>query len=81
MPRLDPRGAASCSTSRCSPTSAQRAGEKGPQEWLSFFFKSPVTAPGRTPVHDLFQQQTNLHAQLRRYAEAAQAAKAQSAVG
>ena len=26
---------------------AQRAGEKGPQEWLSFFFKSPVTAPGQ----------------------------------
>jgi myo-inositol-1-phosphate synthase len=59
---------------------AQRAGEKGPQEWLSFFFKSPVTASGK-PVHDLFQQQTNLHAQLRRYADAAQAAKAQSAVG
>jgi myo-inositol-1-phosphate synthase len=50
---------------------AQRAGEKGPQEWLSFFFKSPVVAPGRSPVHDLFQQQTTLHAQLRRYAVAA----------
>jgi myo-inositol-1-phosphate synthase len=49
---------------------AQRAGEKGPQEWLSFFFKSPVTAPGRRPVHDLFQQQTKLHEQLRRYARA-----------
>jgi len=47
---------------------AQRAGEKGPQEWLSFFFKSPVTAPGRRPLHDLFQQQTKLYAQLRRYA-------------
>jgi myo-inositol-1-phosphate synthase len=60
---------------------AHRAGEAGPQEWLSFFFKSPVTAPGRRPVHDLFQQQTALHAQLRRYAAAAEAAKAQSAVG
>jgi len=59
----------------------QRAGEKGPQEWLSFFFKSPVTAPGRSAVHDLFQQQANLHRQLRRYAEAAAAAKTQSAVG
>ncbi len=60
---------------------AQRAGEKGPQEWLSFFFKSPVTAPGRVPVHDLFQQQSTLHAQLRRYADAAAAAKSHSAVG
>jgi len=46
----------------------QRAGEKGPQEWLSFFFKSPVTAPGRAQVHDLFQQQANLMTQLRRWA-------------
>ena len=60
---------------------AQRAGEKGPQEWLSFFFKSPVTSPGRLPFHDLFQQQTALQAQLRRYAEQAKAAKSQSAVG
>jgi myo-inositol-1-phosphate synthase len=60
---------------------AKRAGEKGPQEWLSFFFKSPVTTPGRGPVHDLFQQQSILHAQLRRYADAAAAAKSQSAVG
>ena len=60
----------------------QRAGEKGAQEWLSFFFKSPVTAPGRGPVHDLFQQQANLHRQLRRYADlAAQAAKPAAAVG
>jgi myo-inositol-1-phosphate synthase len=58
----------------------QRAGEAGPQEWLSFFFKSPVTAPGRAQVHDLFQQQTNLMKQLRRYA-AATAAAAESAVG
>ena len=60
---------------------AQRAGGKGPQEWLSFFFKSPVTAPGRGPVHDLFQQQTKLHAQLRRYAEQAAKARAAAAVG
>ena len=59
---------------------AQRAGEKGPQEWLSFFFKSPVTAPGKTPIHDLFRQQSALQAQLRRYADQAAAAK-QSRVG
>jgi myo-inositol-1-phosphate synthase len=58
---------------------AQRAGEKGPQEWLSFFFKSPVTVPGRAAVHDLFQQQAILHRQLRRYATAARASG--SAVG
>ena len=50
---------------------AQRAGERGPQEWLSFFFKSPVTASGHPPLHDLFRQQTVLHAKLRSYAEAA----------
>ncbi len=60
---------------------AQRAGEKGPQEWLSFFFKSPVTAPGGRAVHDLFQQQTKLHHQLRRYARALAVAGAESAVG
>ncbi len=61
---------------------AHRAGEKGPQEWLSFFFKSPVVAPGRSAVHDLFQQLATLHAQLRRYAaEHAAALKSQSAVG
>jgi myo-inositol-1-phosphate synthase len=43
---------------------AQRAGEKGPQEWLSFFFKSPVTAVGHDAVHDLFQQQAALYARL-----------------
>jgi myo-inositol-1-phosphate synthase len=58
---------------------AQRAGEKGPQEWLSFFFKSPVTAPGRSAIHDLFQQQAALQSQLRRYAD--QAAALRSAVG
>ncbi len=59
---------------------AQRAGESGPQEWLSFFFKSPVTAPGKGPVHDLFQQQAVLQARLRDYAAAA-AALSKSAVG
>ncbi len=35
---------------------AQRAGLKGIQEWLSFFYKSPMTAPGLYPEHDLFIQ-------------------------
>ncbi len=54
----------------------QRAGGKGPQEWLSFFFKSPVTAPGRGAVHDLFQQQIHLHRKLRAFAESSGAARA-----
>jgi myo-inositol-1-phosphate synthase len=52
---------------------AHRAGESGPQEWLSFFFKSPVVAPGNEQVHDLFKQQADIHRQLRRYADAVQA--------
>jgi myo-inositol-1-phosphate synthase len=50
---------------------AQRAGERGPQEWLSFFFKSPLTASGSGAIHDLFQQQTYLHRKLRAWAQAA----------
>ena len=60
---------------------AKRAGEKGPQEWLSFFFKSPVTVPGRRAVMDLFQQQRDVHAQLRRYAAALAPKVVGSAVG
>jgi myo-inositol-1-phosphate synthase len=44
---------------------AQRAGLKGIQEWLSFYFKSPMAAPGLTPEHDLFIQQTKLKNTLR----------------
>ena len=60
---------------------AKRAGEKGPQEWLSFFFKSPVTVPGRRAVMDLFQQQRDVHAQLRRYATALAPKAVGSALG
>ena len=35
---------------------AQRSGMKGIQEWLSFYFKSPQTAPGLYPEHDIFIQ-------------------------
>ena len=37
----------------------------GIQEWLSFYFKSPVTPPGLNPEHDLFIQQTKLKNTLR----------------
>ncbi len=44
---------------------AQRAGMKGVQEWLSFYFKSPQTAPGLYPEHDLFIQLMKLKNTLR----------------
>ena len=44
---------------------AHRAGLRGVQEWLSFYFKSPQTAPGLYPEHDLFIQQTKLKNTLR----------------
>jgi myo-inositol-1-phosphate synthase len=44
---------------------AQRAGLKGIQEWLSFYFKSPQHAPELYPEHDLFIQQTKLKNTLR----------------
>ena len=44
---------------------AQRAGMSGIQEWLSFYFKSPQTAPGLYPEHDLFIQLMKLKNTLR----------------
>ena len=45
---------------------AQRAGMKGVQEWLSFYYKSPMPAqPSLSPEHDLFIQQTKLKNTLR----------------
>ena len=44
---------------------AQRAGFSGTQEWLSFFFKSPMTAPDLYPEHDLFIQLMKLKNTLR----------------
>ena len=44
---------------------AQRADFRGTQEWLSFFFKSPMTAPGLYPEHDLFIQSMKLKNTLR----------------
>ena len=44
---------------------AQRAGFQGTQEWLSFYFKSPMTAAGLYPEHDLFIQLMKLKNTLR----------------
>ena len=44
---------------------AQRAGMSGVQEWLSFYFKSPIHAPELYPEHDLFIQLMKLNNTLR----------------
>jgi myo-inositol-1-phosphate synthase len=44
---------------------AKRAGLSGIQEWLSFYFKSPMHAPGLYPEHDLFIQLMKLKNTLR----------------
>jgi myo-inositol-1-phosphate synthase len=44
---------------------AKRAGMDGIQEWLSFYFKSPVHAPELYPEHDLFIQLMKLKNTLR----------------
>jgi myo-inositol-1-phosphate synthase len=44
---------------------ARRAGFRGVQEWLSFYFKSPMTAEGLYPEHDLFIQSMKLKNTLR----------------
>jgi myo-inositol-1-phosphate synthase len=44
---------------------AKRAGMSGIQEWLSFYFKAPMHAPGLYPEHDLFIQLMKLKNTLR----------------
>jgi myo-inositol-1-phosphate synthase len=44
---------------------AKRAGMDGIQEWLSFYFKSPMHATGLYPEHDLFIQLMKLKNTLR----------------
>jgi myo-inositol-1-phosphate synthase len=44
---------------------AGRSGMKGIQEWLSFYFKSPMVAPQLYPEHDLFIQLMKLKNTLR----------------
>jgi myo-inositol-1-phosphate synthase len=44
---------------------AKRAGMRGIQEWLGFYFKSPMCAPELYPEHDLFIQLMKLKNTLR----------------
>ena len=44
---------------------AARSGMSGTQEWLSFYFKSPMHAPEIYPEHDLFIQHMKLKNTLR----------------
>ena len=44
---------------------AQRAGMRGIQEWLSFYFKGPMHAPEIYPEHDIFIQSMKLKNTLR----------------
>ena len=44
---------------------ARRAGLSGIQEWLSFYFKSPMARPDLKPEHDLFVQHLKLTNTLR----------------
>jgi myo-inositol-1-phosphate synthase len=44
---------------------AKRAGLSGIQEWLSFYFKSPMSRPDLRPEHDLFIQHLKLANTLR----------------
>ena len=44
---------------------AKRLGRSGIQEWLSFYFKSPIVTEGLYPEHDLFVQLTKLTNSLR----------------
>jgi myo-inositol-1-phosphate synthase len=44
---------------------SQRAGLHGIQEWLSFYFKAPMTPPELYPEHDLFVQSMKLKNTLR----------------
>ena len=44
---------------------ALRAGFEGTQEWLSFYFKSPMTTQALSPEHDLFIQSMKLKNTMR----------------
>ncbi|HTN16355.1 MAG TPA: inositol-3-phosphate synthase [Chitinophagaceae bacterium] len=44
---------------------AHRADMSGVQEWLSFYFKAPQTAPELKPEHDIFKQLIKLQNTLR----------------
>jgi myo-inositol-1-phosphate synthase len=52
---------------------AKRAEMSGPQEWLAFYFKSPMMANGRPPEHELSKQLITMQQQLRRWSGASSA--------
>jgi myo-inositol-1-phosphate synthase len=54
---------------------AARRGERGPQEWLSFFFKSPYRAGPGKPVHDAARQERMLLEYLEAAEERSQGVK------
>jgi len=44
---------------------ANRKGQGGVQDWLGFYFKDPMVAPGTdTPIHNLFEQEERLMAKV-----------------
>ena len=45
---------------------AHRLGFRGIQEWLSFYFKSPIHEPNRVAEHDLFIQSMKMKNMLRK---------------
>ncbi|MCP5464226.1 MAG: inositol-3-phosphate synthase [Deltaproteobacteria bacterium] len=44
---------------------AHRAGLKGIQEWLSFYYKAPMVKKDLSPIHNLFHQEIKLQNTLR----------------
>ena len=65
LPRLDPGRAARARPGAVPGPGQARRHAGGIQEWLSFYFKSPVTPAGLYPEHDLFIQQMKLKNTLR----------------
>ena len=53
------------STWCCSSIWRNAPGMRGIQEWLSFYFKAPMVAPGLYPEHDVFIQLMKLKNTLR----------------
>jgi myo-inositol-1-phosphate synthase len=53
---------------------AQRSGEVGIQDWLSFYFKAPMPQSGQVAVHNLFLQMRMLKNEMRRMQGVAQVA-------
>ncbi len=46
---------------------AKRSGNRGIQDWLSFYFKAPMPQSGAEAVHNLFRQMRMLKNELRRF--------------